>query len=215
MKWKWWYLNWVCVWCEFSMLTSTLLSSKNVRTFSPILKFGVCQGQLEYGVDPYCDCVRMYVPLFFRLLHFPSYTCRKSPKKDELFALSFFHCLTLTTFPILLLEQSNLLFLASSLRSDAKKSHTSNPQYYLELCICEKKPNKPLSLVMFNSIYWFCKVHYGPSIKSQEKTPWFQGGIWGVFPSIFHLKSPSYPCKPILGSFQGIFPWTSLTVHCV
>ena len=143
----------------------------------------MCQGQLEYGVDPYCDCVRMYVPLFFRLLHFPSYTCRKSPKKDELFALSFFSLFDSNYFSysIIRAKQSPL----SSLRSDAKKSHTSNPQYYLELCICEKKPNKPLSLVMFNSIYWFCKVHYGPSIKSQEKTPWFQGGFEGSFQASF------------------------------
>ena len=61
-----------------------------VCTFSPILKFGVCQGQFEYGVDPYCDCVRMYVPLFFRLLHFPSYTCRKSPKKMNYLLCLFF-----------------------------------------------------------------------------------------------------------------------------
>ena len=151
-------------WIQKRIVAAATIWGNTVCTFSPILKFGVCQGQLEYGVDPYCDCVRMYVPLFFRLLHFPSYTCRKSPKKDELFALSFFSLFDSNYFSysIIRAKQSPLSFL----RSDAKKSHTSNPQYYLELCICEKKPNKPLSLVMFNSIYWFCKVHYGPSIKS-------------------------------------------------
>ena len=133
------------------------------------------------------------------------------------FALSFFIVWLYFSYSISFFLIS--FFKASSLQSDAKKSHTSNPQYYLELCICGKKPNKPLSIVMFNSIYWFCKVHYGPSMKSQEKTPWLLGGIWGILrglsKSSFTWKAPQTPVNPTWGSFQGVFPWASLTVHSV
>ena len=69
--------------------------------------------------------------------------------------------------------------------------------------------------------YSYYKVHYGPSMMSQGKTPWKDPrggfrGVWGVFPGERCLgKTPQTPVTPLGGLPRGSFPGTSLTVHSV